>query len=254
MNQKKLQLPSFLLLLLWSVLFTQAVYGQQAKRLIADGNQLYQKGKYKDASIRYAQALKKDTANTIGHFNLGNALYKQKQLDAARNNFNAAAKKATSASDKSRADYNIGNTYMDEKKWEDAIEAYKNALRKNPQDADAKYNLAYAKAMLKKEGGGGKNDKNKDKKEDQKDKDKQDQQNKDEQKDQQKKDEQNKDEQGKGDNKDENKDNQKPEPQPSKLSQQQADQLLDALQQEEKKLQEKNKKVKGVPVKMEKDW
>jgi len=242
---------------------------QQSKKLIADGNQLYQKGKYKEASLKYSQALKADTsAADAGIFNLGNALYQQKQMDAARQAYAASGKKAGNNAEKARADYNTGNTFMKERKWEDAVEAYKNALRKNPQDADAKYNLSYAQQMLKHDnkGGGGK-DKNKDK---DKDQDKKDQQNKDQDKnkDQQNKDQQNKDQQDQKDKQDkkdqqgqpkdqdnkDQQDRQHPQPQPSKLSQQQADQLLNALQQEEKKLQDKNKKVQGTPVRMEKDW
>lgn len=232
-------------------------FAQQSKKLIAAGNQLYQAGKFKEASMLYSQALKSDTSN-IGKssFNLGNALYQQKQPEAARKAYETTATKSATKQENASANYNVGNTYMQERKWEDAIEAYKKTLRNNPQDADAKYNLSYAKAMLKKEGGGG--GKNKDKNKDKKDQDKKDQDKKDQDKNNQDK----KDQDKKGDKPQDNgepKDDQKKDqegqqPQPSKLSQQQADQLLNALQQEEKKLQDKNKKVRGTPVKVEKDW
>ena len=63
----------------------------------------------------------------------------------------SAAKVAKDKNAKAGASYNIGNTYMQEQKWEDAVNAYKQALRNNPQDEAAKYNLSYALAMMKKD-------------------------------------------------------------------------------------------------------
>jgi len=234
--------------------------GAQTNKYVREGNKLYEQKKYKEAGADYQKALQKNPNYTPGLFNLGNTLYQQKQYDAARKVMASTAKSTNDKGAKGGVHYNIGNTYMAEQKWQDAIDAYKQALRNNPQDADAKYNLSYAEEMLKKQqgGGGGKNnDKNKDQNKDQKNKDKdknKDQQNKDQNKDQDKdknKDQQNKDQQDK-DKQDQ--DQQHPQSQPSKLSQQQADQLLNALQQEEKKLQDKMQKAKGVPVKTEKDW
>lgn len=235
------------------------ILAQQPRKLIREGNKAYQERKYKEAAADYQKALQKDPANTTGQFNLGNSLYQQKQFDGSRKVMANTAKIAKDKEVKAGANYNIGNSYMEEQKWEDAINAYKQTLRNNPQDVDAKYNLSYAQQMLKKQqqNGGGNN--NKDQKDKNKDnKDNKDQQNKNDNKDNNN----NKDQQNKNDNQD-NKDEkdkgdqqqqQQPQSQPSKLSQQQADQLLNALQQEEKKLQDKLKKEKGIPAKMDKDW
>ncbi|MBS1772906.1 MAG: tetratricopeptide repeat protein [Bacteroidetes bacterium] len=224
----------------------------QTSGLVKKGNELYDQKKYKEATEDYLKALQKNPNYTPGMFNLGNALYKQKQYEGARKVLENTAKLDTNKLGKSAANYNIGNTYMSEQKWEEAIDAYKKALRANPQDADAKYNLSYAQQMLKKQqGGGGKNDK-KDNKDDKNNKDKNKGDNKDDKSD--KKDE-NKDDKGKEENKGEKEQQQqKPESQPSKLTEKQAEQILNALQQEEKKLQDKHKKEKGVPVKVDKDW
>ena len=225
----------------------------QTSKYVREGNQLYEQKKYKEAATDYQKALAKNPTYLPGMFNLGNSLYQQKQFDAARKVMTATAKTSTDKGGKAGANYNIGNTYMQEQKWEDAIGAYKQALRNNPQDADAKYNLSYANEMLKKQ-------QNQDKKNQDKNKDnKKDQQNKDQNKDKQDKRKDDKDQKDKGDpDKDkqdkDNKDQQHPQSQPSKLSQQQADQLLNALQQEEKKLQDKMQKAKGTQVKTEKDW
>lgn len=234
----------------------------QIKKYIDEGNKFYDHEQYKDATENYLKALSKDSNNTAGLFNVGNSLYqlsksnKTDQYDNSRKFMEMAANKTNDKVGKAAANYNIGNTYMEQRKWEDAAAAYKKTLRNNPQDVDAKYNLSYAEQMMKQQ----QQQQNKDKKNDKQDEKKQDQQQKQQDqkkdKDQEKKDEQNKqgdnDQQKPDDNKD-NKD-QKPQSQPSKLTQQQADQLLNALQQEEKKLQDKLKKVKGVPTKMDKDW
>ncbi len=223
----------------------------QGEKHVREGNKLYEQKKFKEAGSAYQQALLKNPTYVPGMFNLGNTLYQQKQYEASRKVLDAAAKNAKDKNSKSGVNYNIGNTYMSEKKWEDAIASYKKALRANPQDADAKYNLSYAQAMLKKDQQDNKD--NKDKKDQNKDQNKDNKDNKDKDKDKGDKDK--KDKQDKGDqDKDKQDKDQKPEPQPSKLSQQQAEQLLNALQQEEKKLQDKMQKEKGVPVKTDKDW
>ena len=220
----------------------------QANRLLQQGNKLYNEQRYDEATASYMKALQKEPNNATGLFNLGSALYQKKQFDSSRKIMSATASAIKDKGGKAAANYNIGNTYMAQKKWEDAISSYKSTLRNNPQDADAKYNLSYAEQMMKKEqkSGGGKNNK--------KDKDKKDQQNQ-QDKDKKDKDKDKQDQQGKQDDKDKQGDKDpKPQGQPSKLTQKQADQLLNALQQEEKKLQDKLKKEKGIPVKMDKDW
>jgi tetratricopeptide (TPR) repeat protein len=201
--------------------------------------------KYAEAAKAYQEALQKQPTFTPGAFNLGNALVQQKQYDAARKVMSNAAKTSKDPIIQGGANYNTGNTYMSEQQWQQAVDAYKQSLRKNPQDADAKYNLSYALEKLKQQqqqGGGGKdnqkNNQNKDKKDQQKDQ-KDNKQDKDQQ-------------QNKGDQKDQQQ--QHPQPQESKISEQQADNLLKALQQDERKVQDKMQQGKAVPVKMEKDW
>jgi tetratricopeptide (TPR) repeat protein len=218
----------------------------QERRLVRKGNELYAQQKYAEAAKAYQEALQKQPTFTPGAFNLGNALVKQKQFEAARKVMSNAAKTTRDPMLQSGANYNTGNTYMSEQQWQQAVDAYKQALRKNPQDADAKYNLSYALAKLKKDqqqgGGGGKdNQQNKDKDQQQKDQ----QNNKDKQNKQQ--------EQNQDDDKQQHQ-QQRPQPQESKISEQQADNLLKALQQDERKVQDKMQQGKAVPIKMEKDW
>lgn len=237
------------------------VLAQQPKKEVREGNKLYKEQKYKEAALQYQKAVQQQPNYIPGLFNLGNSQYKQQQFEASRKIYEGTAKTATERNEQAAAHYNIGNTYLEEKKYKEAVEAYKNALRKNPQDEQAKYNLSYALEMLKNQQGGGGNDKNKNEDKDkQQDQDKQDKQdenkdNKNEENKENKQDQQDKQQQDQQDKKEEEQEKDKrPQPQPSKLSEQQAEQLLNALQQEEKKLQDKLKQGKAVPVKVEKDW
>ncbi len=224
----------------------QAHAQEGTSKLIRRGNAQYKKQQYADAEASYKKALERNSKSVEGNYNLGNSLYEQKRFDAARQQYAATIKSATGRDVKADASYNIGNTFMEDKKWEESIKNYKSALKANPADEQARYNLAYAQAMLKKQqqqGGGKDNKENKDKKDQKDKKDKQDQDKKDQQ-------------QNKNDQKDQDKkDQQQPQPKPSKLSPEEAKRLLQNLAQQEKKLQEdKMKKVKGTPGTVEKDW
>jgi len=176
-------------------------------------------------------------------------VYQQKRYEEAAKQFQLSAQTNTDKIVKAKAYHNLGNTFLEQQKWEDAVKAYKEALKNNSKDADTKYNLAYANAMLQQQKNQDKQNKdNKDKKDDKKDKkdDKKDQnkddKNKDQDKDQQSKNQDKKDQQQKG--------------QQPKLSKEEAEKMLQALQGEEQKTNQKmqQKQMKVVNVKIEKDW
>lgn len=227
------------------------VFAQEGtSKLIRKGNTQYKKQQYADAEASYKKALERNNKSVEGNYNLGNSFYEQKRFDAARQQYANTAKISPRKDVKGDANYNIGNTFMEDKKWEESIKSYKDALKANPADEQARYNLAYAQAMLKKQqqNNGGKDDKKEKDKDKNKEKDKKDQQDKQDKKDEQKKDQQ-KDQQK------EQEKEQQSQPKPSKLSPEEAKRLLQALAQQEKKLQEdKMKKVKGTPGAVEKDW
>jgi Ca-activated chloride channel homolog len=240
-----------LVLVTVSFLFSPCSSYAQANKYLKEGNKFYEQQNYKAAIADYSKALAKDPNNTPGLFNLGNSLYQQKQYDSSRKVLAATEKLIKDKNGKAATQYNIGNSYMSQQKWEEAVNAYKQTLRNNPQDVDAKYNLSYAEQMLKKQQQQQQKENKDNKKQDQKqDKSKQQQQGND------KKDSKDQDKQQQQDNQQQQqqKEEQQQQAQSSKLSQQQADQLLNALQQEERKLQDKMKKEKGVPSRMEKDW
>jgi hypothetical protein len=144
---------------------------------------------------------------------------------------------------------------MKEKNYSAAVEAYKNALRNNPNDEETRYNFALAKKMLKN------NPPKKDDKKDKKNK-KKDDKKKDDKKDKkdEKKDEKKKEDKKDGDqkNKNDQKNNQEGQtkPKPGGIQKERVQNLLDAVNNEEKKIQDKvnDKKVKGKPIQTEKDW
>lgn len=241
-----------------------------------------------EANLRKAIALQPNDA--VAKYNLGTASYNEKLNGDAQLRFKQAAGVAKTKKEKHKAYHNLGNTFMNDKNYKAAVEAYKNALRNNPKDDETRYNLALAKKLLEeqqKKGGGGDDD-NKDKNKDQKDKDnknknKDNKENKDQnkdnkdQKDGDKKDDKNdkgKDQKDKKED-DKDKDKGKPDdkkgdqkkktdkgdkkqekPMPGKLSPQQIKSILQAMNNEEKKIQKKinAKKEKGVKIKTDKDW
>jgi Ca-activated chloride channel family protein len=235
-----------LILLLFSQVLSVTLYAQIADQQLYHGNKLYAKGKYKEAEQAYQKAYTARKSREA-QYNLGNALYQQKSYEKAAKQYESAANNSTDRSLKSFSNHNIGNTFLEQKKWDDAIQYYKQSLKINPNSADTKYNLAYSQKMKQQQDQ--QKDKNKDKQQNQQDQQKQDQQKQDEQKqDQQKQD------QPKQGEKPEEKKDEKPQPMPSKLTKEQADQLLNALNQEEKKLRENKDKAGGQPVKLDKDW
>lgn len=224
---------------------------QQGKKEVKQGNESYENKNYKDAEKNYRDALKKNKNSYSASFNLGDAYYKQEKYDEAAQEFQALTHRATSKDSLAAAYHNLGNALLKSKKYQESAEAYKNALKNNPTDEDTRYNLAYAQQMLKQQQ---QQNKDKDKKDnkDKKDKDKKDK-NKDDKQDKNNKDKDKQDQQNK--EKQDKKKNKKEQPQPDQISKEDAQRLLDALQNDEKNIQNKVKKGKqGIKVKIEKDW
>jgi Ca-activated chloride channel family protein len=237
-------------LLLVVLTFLPAIsFCQQEKKFIKEGNELFENKKFKEAEKSYQKALQKNKGSYKATFNLGDAYYKQGKYEEAAQQFQELTHRATYGDTLSKAYHNLGNALLKSKKYEESANAYKNALKNNPNDEETRYNLAYAQQMLKQQQEQQKKDKekkNKDKDKDKKDKNKKD--NKDN-KDKDKKDDQKKDQQNK------DKKDKKEQQQPDKISKEDAQRLLDALQNDEKNIQDRLKKGKqGIKVKIEKDW
>ncbi len=247
-------------LLLYSLLVLSFVSFAQEKKDVnlPKGNDAFAEKKYAEAEADYRISQSKFAKKATPSYNLGNSIYKQKQSAEAKYQFAKALKNAKSHTEKHQAFHNLGNCLMNEKDYTGAVEAYKNALRNNPTDEETRYNFALAKLYLK--NNPPKNDdKGKDKKQDKKDDKKDDKdKKKDDKKDDKKEDKKDdKDKQGNNDqNKPDDKNQGKPKENPGGMSKQRVESLLDAVNNEEKKVQDKVnlQKVKTAPKKTEKDW
>lgn len=215
------------------------------------GNEAFAEKKFNEAEAEYRVSEAKFDKKAKSSYNLGNAIYKQKQAAEAKYHYVKAVTKAKTRPERHQAYHNLGNCLMLEKDYQGAVEAYKNALRNNPSDEKTRYNYALAKKMLKDNPPKVNDDKNKDKDK----KQKEDQKKNPDQKKDQDKDKQNQDPK-KGDGKQENKPNESPQKQPTGINKQTLESMLDAVNNEEKKVQDKVnlQKVKGKPKPTEKDW
>lgn len=251
-----------------------------SRNITWEANQDLEKQQFVNAEAKYRRAISKSSENIAAPYNLGNAYYNNERFTEAFGRFKQAGETAKDKGNKHNAYHNMGNVFMKNKEYEKAVEAYKEALRSDPSDEETRYNLALAKEMLKKQ---------QEEQQDQEDKDNQDQkdqkeqnedkqnegdnedknkqeQNKDQNQDQGDKGDKEKEEnkEGEGDEKEEQQKQPQPgedgkqeqPPRPNQLSPQQIQNLLEAMQNEERKVQEKldAQKVKGIPSKSKKDW
>lgn len=223
-----------------------------------------------ESEMDYRKAISKNKNNTIAQYNMGDLLFNQKAYKEASGFYQEASiSKGATKEEKHKAYHNLGNIAMQEKEYDKAVLAYKEALRNNPDDDETRYNLAVAKEMLKKNPPQNQDNQNKDKNQDKKDQNNQDNNQNKDQKDnksdenkenQDKKDQNNQRNNQDNDNKEgdkqENKPQQPGESSQNKLSPEQAKRILEAMSNEEKKTQEKinAQRVKGRPIRSEKDW
>ena len=246
------------------LLISGFLFSQENDKNLYNGNQSFAQKNYAtaEADFRVTES-KKSPKKAVACYNLGNSIYRQNQYGEAQIKYIQALESAKSKTEKHRIYHNLGNTFMMDKNYEAAAEAYKNALRNNPLDEETRYNYALAKKKKKEnppkdnkkdnKGGGGKDNKpqpkdnegKNSKGNDKKDSDKDQQNNKDKQGDKQ---------QGKGDG--EKKEDKNESPKPSGADKQRIDNILDAVNNAEKKVQDKvnAKKVKARPASNEKDW
>lgn len=237
-------LTAFLLALACGVCMAQT-----DRKEVRAGNRQYRKGNWQNAEIEYRKAQAKDSTSFAAGYNLAGALYREGNFDEAAKTLDRLKEIAPASGRAADYFYNQGNVAVRKKDWKAAVEAYKQSILLNPEDLEAKENYAYAKQMLKDEvqqGGGGDN---------QQDQDNKDQDN-------------NQDNSGQDQNQNDNPDqNQgdRPDPQQdpqqgegdAKISPQQAQQMLKAIQAREKKTQDKVNKEKAALLKSrqkEKNW
>ena len=224
------------------------VDAQIDRKDVRAGNRKFKKGNWAEADISYRKALVKDSVSIAANYNLANNLYRQGNMEEAGSYMDKIKEIAPLSAYSADYYYNTGNIAIARKDWQGAVDAFKQALLKNPDDLDAKENYIYAKKMLDEQ------KKNQDKEDENKDqkKNEQNQGNQNDNKDQN----DNKQDKDKQSDRDKGQNNQSGQ-QEQKISSQQAQQMLKAIQAKEKETQDKVNKEKAAVLKSrqkEKNW
>lgn len=196
------------------------ISAQKEARNVKEGNKQYVAQKFTEAQKFYEQGIADNSDSYSANFNLGNSLFRQKKYKEALEQYQKAATLTKEKKEIASAFHNVGNALMEEKNYEKSVEAYKNSLKANPKDDDTRYNLAVAQYLMKKQ--------------QEQQKQQQQQQQKQEQQQQQKQE-------------------QKQQQQP-KMQQEQIEQILKALEQDERDVQERRKIQMGQRSKTDKEW
>ena len=209
---------------------------------LRSGNKLYNDSLFIKAEVDYRKALELNPKSTDAMFNLGNALLMQQKAKEAMEQYESVSKIEKDKEKLAQIYHNMGVILQSSKQLPQCIEAYKEALRNNPKDNETRYNLALAQKLLKDQQQDQQNQQQEQQQQQEQKEDKQDQnqnQKEQEQKDQQ---QQQQEQQQQQQNKDE-------------MSKENAQQLLNAVMQDEKNVQDKVKKqVQIQGKKLEKDW
>lgn len=205
------------------------ISAQKEARNVKEGNKQYVAQKFTEAQKFYEQGVADNSDSYSANFNLGNSLFRQKKYKEALEQYQKAATLTKEKKEIASAFHNVGNALMEEKNYEKSVEAYKNSLKANPKDDDTRYNLAVAQYLMKKQ-----QEQQKQEQQQQKQKQEQQQQKQEQQQEQQKQE-------------------QKQQQQP-KMQQEQIEQILKALEQDERDVQERRKIQMGQRSKTDKEW
>lgn len=233
-------LPSALFVLLIMIVTTGELCSQSDRRHLREGNRDYRAGRFSDSELSYRRAAEVIRGTPDAWFNLGNSMYRQERFEDAAESFRKNASLNDGAAYKANSYYNLGNSLLSGGKIEESIESYKNSLRLNPDNPEAKFNLAYAQNLLREQEqaeGQNQNERGEDQEQEQNQKD-----------------------QESGDQKDQNQEEQSSQQQRDDqqqvISEEDARRLLEALVENEKELQEKVKKDKAAAtrVRILKNW
>ncbi len=225
-----------------------AMSAQTDRKEVRSGNRQFRRENYKEAEISYRKALVKDSLSFAANYNLANVLYRGEHYDEAGKILETVREAAPASEYGADYFFNAGDIALAKKDYAAAVDAFKQSLLLNPGDLQAKENYIYARKMLEnrqQNGGGQDNQQNQD-----------DQDNQDNQQDRNDN-QQNQDQQNNQDQQDSQDGRNGQQPQPVKISPQQAQQMLKAMQAKEKETQDKVNREKAEALKSrqkEKNW
>ncbi|MGM9792827.1 MAG: tetratricopeptide repeat protein [Candidatus Cryptobacteroides sp.] len=229
-----------------------AMSAQTDRKEVRSGNRQFRRENYKEAEISYRKALVKDSLSFAANYNLANVLYRGEHYDEAGKILETVREAAPASEYGADYFFNAGDIALAKKDYAAAVDAFKQSLLLNPGDLQAKENYIYARKMLEnrqQNGGGQDNQQNQD--------DQQNQDNQDNQDNQQNDNQQNQDKQNNQDQQDSQDGRNGQQPQPVKISPQQAQQMLKAMQAKEKETQDKVNRERAEALKSrqkEKNW
>ena len=212
------------------------LFAQQEATDLRRGNKQYNDSNYTEAEVNYRRGLSKNDQSFEGHFNLGDALFKQEKFPEALEQYTQAEKllKANDKLSKEQLDerladtyHNMGNALYAQQQYDKAVTAYQQSLRLDPKDNDTRYNLVKAMQQLQQQQNQQQN---------------QDQQQNQEQQQQQQQEQNNQDQQT------------PPEQNNEQMDKETAEQILQALEQDEQETQEKLQRQQGKKRRVEKEW
>ena len=224
-----------LLSILCSFIFVLGVQAQNDRGHIRLGNRLFHQQKFEQAEVEYRKAVGKNSANPQAHYNLGCALFAQKKDSAAVKQYEIAGRLEKTSRRKAMVFHNLGVVCQQHQLYQQAITAYEESLRNNPNDNETRYNLALCKKLLKNQPRQNQNKNKQDKNKQNKKKNNRQTQN----------------------NKNQDKQNPNNQPQPKEqMSKDNAEQLLNAAMQEEQATQQRLKDAMSQPQrrKLQKNW
>lgn len=220
-------------------------------------NEAFEEGNYQQAVELYRQAIEEDPENAKLHFNLASALYKLGQTEEAMQSYDRFENLTESAEEQSYASYNQGTMLTDQQKYEEAAEFFREALKKNPNDADARHNyeLALQKKQQQEEQQQQQQNQDSGQNDQQDNQDQQQQQNGNNNQQQDQNQNQQQPQGGQQDQQQQEEEQRQPQPQPTEMTPEEAQNILDALKQLERQLLENMKKESSeTPSTNEKDW
>ncbi len=229
------------------ILFAWSIKSQEAHKNLRNGDMLYGFGKFAESETEYRKA-ESSQSSLKSSYNMGNTLMNQERFEEAIKKYQDAATKATSDMEKAIVNHNLGNALYKKQQFKESIESYKKALRYQPYDTETKENLALARRELKKQ----EQQQQKDKQNNEQNKDKENQKENQNRQDQKQEEDQN-NQNNQEDNQQENK-NQPSDQNDKKMGRQDAQKLLQIMDNEEKKVQQKLRRVDGKSSKPKKDW
>lgn len=225
-----------ILLLSLFILSDLTLNAQAERKHIRQGNREYSDNKFSDSEISYRRALDINRNSPDAIFNTGDALYRQDKFEDAGRQFLESSSRSDDQSKKATAFYNMGNSLLMAQKIEESIEAYKNSLKLDPGNMEAKYNLAYAQDLLQQQ--------------------QQQQNDSDDRKNDQKQQDQEQENDSRQEQEQKQQNNEEQKQQQEGISKEDAERLLNAIANDEKEVQEKVKEAKAAKarVKVLKNW